>query len=104
MRDLGTMPANCDGLELFEGLIFEKGKCGWVKKQRGRMFSRLEKIKSHIGTKSVCLTLPIEQYNLILKKANLESEEKKLPISIPMVIREALKNSFPFMEQMEMFK
>ncbi len=99
------MPPNCDGLELFEGTVFEKGLCGWVKKPKGRMLpSIMTEINSAIGTKSICLLLPIEQYNVILRKAGEESEKRKKPVSIPMLIREVLQVPFPFMEQKDLFE
>jgi len=92
-------------LELIEGNIFKKDKCAWVKKRVGRQMGlKTPIINSQFGSKSICLLLPIAQYNMIQKKALEETKKRNKPISIPMIVREALKVSFPFMDQKDLFE
>ncbi len=94
------MPENFNALDIVNGAkTFSKGNCAWVTNTAGKKSNADSKSKK----KSVCLLLDVRQYNAIQKLAIQESKQNGKTRTMSTIIQDALRKSFPFLEQKDMF-
>ena len=99
-QDMQAMPENCNALGLVnEARIFSKSTCEWVKNTAGKKPSSGNRSKK----KSVSIVLDINQYEAIQKAAIQDSKKDGKTKTMSMVISEALRKSFPFLMQKDLF-
>lgn len=109
LKDMGTIPENCDGLILSDkNKGYNKFNSSWAKVKRGakpNSKSKSSRTKKNIveDGMSFCLTLNTHHYAYIKRQAILRSQQTGSFYSTNDLIREALNKAYPYSGQFDMF-